>query len=104
MNPAAEERRWGRAKPFVRQGELLRGLRVRAGLKPKEICLRLAMSKAQLSEIERGIKPVSLRRAKQFAAVLEVPCTQIIQAVLQDRLDAAGFDEIVVTVEHEPKR
>lgn len=103
MNPA-EERRWGRTKPFVRQGELLRGLRVQAGLSLRQISLRLAMSRAQLSEIERGIKPISLRRAKQIAGVLEVPCTQIIQAVLQDRLDAAGFEEIVVTVEHEPKR
>lgn len=102
MNPA--ERRWGRTRP-LRQGAVFRAIRESAGLKLKDVSLRLQMGKAQLSDIERGIKPLPLRRAKQLAVVLDTSVAEIVQAVLQDRVEAAGFDEVVVvTVEQEPKR
>lgn len=98
-----EERRWARAKP-LRQGAVFRAIRVSAGLKFRDVCSRLKMDKSQLSDIERGIKPLPLRRAKQLAAVLDAPVTEIVQAVLQDHLEAEGVEAVVVTVEEEPKR
>jgi hypothetical protein len=59
------------------------------------------MSRAQLSDIERGIGPLSLRRARQLALVLGESFLEVVQAVLQDRVEAAGFS-VQVSVSSQP--
>lgn len=56
------------------------------------------MSPAQLSEVERGLQPLSLRRANQISKVLGSSFAEVVQAVLQDRVEAAGFCELQVSV------
>jgi transcriptional regulator with XRE-family HTH domain len=90
----AEERRWGRTR-LLRHGSLLRAARERSEKSAKDICMQCGISAAQLSDIERGIGPLSLRRANQIAKALGQSFAEIVQAVLQDRVDEAGFDLIV---------
>lgn len=92
-----DERRWGRAKP-LKAGAVLRAIRERAQLSSKELCSRICMNLGQLSDVERGIQPLSLRRAKQLADVFPDSSTEIVQAALQDKLDAAGFESLSVHV------
>lgn len=94
---SSEERRWGRTTR-LRHGALLRAAREQAGMTAKEVCHRCGISAAQLSDIERGIGPLSLRRANQIAKVLGQPFVEIVQAVLQDKLEAAGFCGMRVNV------
>jgi transcriptional regulator with XRE-family HTH domain len=86
----SEERRWGRTTR-LRGGALLRAARESAGVTAKEICRQTGMSVAQLSDIERGIGPLSLKRANQIANALKQPFVEIVQAILQDKLEEAGF-------------
>lgn len=93
----SDERRAGRVRP-LRSGVALRAIRERVGITPRDICARIGISKSQLSDIERGIQAVSLRRARQFAAVFEVPLEDVIEALLQERLSEAGFENLEVHV------
>lgn len=108
MPPAVrpeEQRRWGRLKP-LRSGVLLRDARETAGLTLGQVCasfktaVGVKMSASQLSDIERGIAPLALSRARQLAAVYGVDAGPIIEAILQDRLEDAGFTDfrVIVTV------
>jgi transcriptional regulator with XRE-family HTH domain len=93
---SASERRWGKRK-LLRHGALLRALRESSGRTQKEMCKLFGMSEAQLSEIERGIGTLSLRRAHTMSVALGEPLLEIVQAVLLDRLEEAGFD-LTITV------
>jgi transcriptional regulator with XRE-family HTH domain len=64
----------------------------------KEVCRRCGISAAQLSDIERGIGTLSLRRANQISKVLGQPFLEIVQAVLQNKLEDAGFCDVSVNV------
>lgn len=92
----AEERRWGR-KPPLRHGKFLRAARESTGKTAKEVCRETGMSVAQLSDVERGIGPLSLKRARQLSKVLRQPFHEIVQAILQDHVEDAGFNfEVMV--------
>ena len=52
---------------------------------------RAGVSVPFLSDIEHGRRHVSLKAAVSLAAALEQPAHEVVQAVLQDRLDAAGL-------------
>lgn len=100
-----EARRWGLVHAFG-AGHLLRELRERAGVTPKVLCARVPISLGQLSDIERGVQSLSLRRAEQITAVLGNEMISIVRQVLQDKLDGAGFrylrvELVVVTEEHD---
>lgn len=94
----AEERRWGRAKPLL-AGPLLRHLREAAGITQRRLCERIGMTPSQLSDIERGIQQISLRRAAQVAGVLgDSFLFGVLAAILQDKLEEAGFGHLRVVV------
>jgi transcriptional regulator with XRE-family HTH domain len=93
----AEARRWGRAR-ILRSGVVLRAAREERKLTQRELCVRIGISTPQLSDIERGIGTLSLRRARQLADALELPFDQLVARVLQDRLDQAGLTHLRVTV------
>lgn len=92
-----DERRWGRLA-VLRSGQLLRELRELRQMSPKDLCTRINMTQAQLSDIERGIQPLSLRRARQMSVVLEAPFDEIVAELLKEKLADAGFDELSVLV------
>lgn len=83
---------------MLRHGHLLRALREEAGLSQARLCQRIGMSPAQLSEVERGLQPLSLRRANQISKVLGSSFAEVVQAVLQDRVEDAGFSDLQVSV------
>lgn len=92
-----DQRRWGRAKT-LKAGTIVREQREKAGITAKEMCSRISMSHSQLSDIERGIQSLSLRRAQQFAKIFPQAAEAIVAAVLQDKLDEAGMGEMTVRV------
>lgn len=92
-----QARRWGKAK-LLSYGALVRAARELRGLRPREFCAQLGMSLSQLSDIERGIGTLPLRRARQMAEVLGVSFAEVVCAVLQDRLYEAGFTWLRVTI------
>jgi transcriptional regulator with XRE-family HTH domain len=93
----SEARRWGRVKP-LRSGQMLRSARESRHISQKDLAAKVEISVAQLSDIERGIETLSLKRARQLATVLEIPFPEVLSQVLQDRLNEAGFSDLRVTV------
>lgn len=95
-----EERRWGRAK-LLRVGGLLKRLREAHGDSPRQLCELIAMTQGQLSDIERGIKPLTLRRAKQlylkYGATSELD--EIVCQILQEKLEEVGFTHLRVKLD-----
>jgi transcriptional regulator with XRE-family HTH domain len=92
-----EQRRWGKAKLLV-AGQMIRQLREAASLTPKQLCSQIGMTLGQLSDIERGIQHISLRRAYQVATVLKHSFADVVSQILQERLDEAGFRYLRVQV------
>lgn len=93
-----EERRRGRVA-LLAYGPLVRAAREAAGLSPKQLCACIDMSLAQLSDIERGIGSLSLRRVRQLADALHLPEADVLAGVLQERLNEAGFSKFRVQVQ-----
>lgn len=93
----AERRRRGQMAPLS-AGQLVRRIREEAQLTPGQLCKKIAMNVGQLSDIERGIQHLSLRRARQMAIVFDHPFDEIVAKMLQDKLDEAGFVGLHVEV------
>lgn len=64
----------------------------------KDLCTALDMRPSQLSDIERGIASLALRRAWQISRHLGADFAQVIAAILQERLHEAGFTELRVSI------
>lgn len=86
------------SKP-LKAGQLVRKARLEVQMTPRILCNRIGMTVAHLSDIERGIQHLSLRRAQQMANVFGLPFDQIVASVLQDRLDEVGFANLKVIVQ-----
>lgn len=82
----------------MRAGQLIRELREATGVSTKKLCAAIGMTLGQLSDIERGIQTVSLRRAHQIAEVLGVPFDEVVAEILREKLHEAGFREIDLKV------
>jgi transcriptional regulator with XRE-family HTH domain len=54
----------------LRLWEVLRHVREREGLSQTQLGKRLGLSATTVSELERGVKPLTVRRAEQMAAAL----------------------------------
>lgn len=67
-------------------------------MSPKMLSSRTGIHMSQLSDFERGIQPISLRRAFQIANVLGVPFDDVLTEILQERLDDTGFTNLRVHV------
>lgn len=93
---ASDNRRRGRKPQLARTGKVLRAARQRSNLALRSVSERLNVSSAQLSDMERGISPTSLQRVRLISEVLGIPRVTLVNAILQDRLDEAGLDDIVV--------
>lgn len=93
----AEKRRRGQAAP-LHAGQLIRQIREQAKLTPRQLCREIAMNLGQLSDIERGIQHLSLRRARQMATVFGSPFDEVVRLVLQDKVQEAGFTDLRVKI------
>ena len=82
----------------MRAGPLIREKRDQVGITRSKLCAEIGMTLGQLSDIERGIQTVSLRRAFQIAEVLKVPFDDVVSEILRDKLYEAGFREVELTV------
>ncbi len=81
---------------------LIRQLREEAGVSTKRMCAEIGMTLGQLSDIERGIQTVSLRRAFQISQVLGVSFDAVVTEILRDKLADAGFRNATVSVTTQP--
>ena len=70
-------------------GRFLRAFRECDEVAQAEYAKRLGISKANLCDIEKGRKLVSVERAAKFAKVLGVPDAVLVQLALQDQLRQA---------------
>ena len=71
-------------------GGLLKGFRLSAGLTQKELAFKLRVKAAHLSEVESGLRRVSVGRAVRWAQLLERPEREFVRSALQEELDAVG--------------
>jgi len=70
--------------------EIVRQWRKTSTLTLNGLAQRSRLSVPFLSDIEHGRRQVSLRAARAIAEGLEQPVAEILAAVLQERLEAAG--------------
>lgn len=78
---------------------MLREARRRTGLGLRQVCERVGMSLAQLSDMERGIGTTPLSRVGALCDVLPIRREDLVAAILQDQLAHAGVRGIVVRCE-----
>ena len=67
-------------------GEVLRSMRECADLSQAAFAKKLAISPANLCDLEKGRKIPSAKRATQFAMRLKLPPALLVQIALQDSL------------------
>lgn len=72
-----EARRWGAAPKLV-GGARIRECREELGIKPNDFAKRVTISRAQLSEIERGNQELPAHRRAAFAAALQMTEPELI--------------------------
>jgi transcriptional regulator with XRE-family HTH domain len=70
-------------------GRFIKAFRECDEITQAEYSKRLGISKANLCDIEKGRKLVSVERAARFAKLLGVPDTILVQLALQDQLRQA---------------
>lgn len=64
----------------------------------KQLCDLVGIGMSQLSDIECGVQPLSLRRARQLAGAYGSTFADVIAAILQQRVVDAGFGNLRVTI------
>ena len=60
-------------------------------MKSLVLAKKLRISQAHLSQIEKGVKSVSLERAKKFAKILGYSEVTFVELALQDQFRKAGI-------------
>jgi transcriptional regulator with XRE-family HTH domain len=71
--------------------ELVESTRTSEEMSQTDFARKLHISKANLCDIEKGRKPVSLVRAARFARTLGYPVELWVQIALQDEVTASGL-------------
>lgn len=90
-----------RGAEFARQyyatfGAAMRGLRKLDGLSLVRFAERLGISVTHMQDVEKDRRPVSVRRAVEWARILDVPLPPLLRLVLQRKVDEAGAPVRVV--------
>lgn len=89
----SNQRRLGQVRP-LQAGLLIRELRESVGVTKNKLCAEIGMTLGQLSDIERGIQTVSLRRAYQISEALGVAVDKVVEEIVRDKLFEAGFRQV----------
>ena len=85
------ERKYG----VLSLGRFIASWRQSEGLSQKDFAKKLRMSPANLCDIEKGRKGVSLYKATEIAKVIGYSPTVLVQLALQDQVDSTGLDYCV---------
>ncbi len=80
-------------------GVVLRAIREGEEVSQAVFAKRLKMSVSHLSDLERGVKGVSVERAARFAKVLGYPVSQFVEMAIRQQLADAGFKRAKVTID-----
>ncbi len=72
-------------------GRFLSSWRLSEGLTQKEFAKKLGMSPANLCDIEKGRKGVSLVKANEIARAIGYPPTMLVQLALQEQISSSGL-------------
>ncbi|MBN8548409.1 MAG: helix-turn-helix transcriptional regulator [Deltaproteobacteria bacterium] len=85
------ERRYG---PLT-LGRFLSSWRTSESLSQKDFAKKIGISPANLCDIERGRKGVSIFKAAQIAKEIGFSPTMLVQLALQDQMNSSGLDYAV---------
>ncbi len=72
-------------------GRMIESIRLSDEITQAELARRLAISRANLCDIEKGRRPVRAERAAQFARTLGYSVNQFVAVALEDELRKAGL-------------
>ena len=82
------EKRYG----AITLGRFLSSWRLSEGLSQKEFAKKLGMSAANLCDIEKGRKGVSIYKAAEIAKIIGYSPTVLVQLSLQEQVASSGLD------------
>ena len=72
-------------------GRMIASVRVADEIPQAEFARRLGISRANLCDIGKGRRSVTVKRAAQFARILGYSLTQFVAVAVEDRLRKAGL-------------
>ena len=72
-------------------GRMIESIRLSDEVSQAELARRLAISRANLCDIEKGRRPVRAERAAQFARTLGYSVNQFVAVALEEELRKAGL-------------
>lgn len=81
------ERKYGK----LTVGEFLRSWRLSEGLSQKDFASKLQISAANLCDIEKGRKGISVDKAHEIAKVIGYSPQVLVKMVLQEQVKSAGL-------------
>lgn len=76
-------------------GRFISSWRLAEGLSQKEFAKKLGMSPANLCDIEKGRKGVSIYKATEIAKTIGYSPTVLVQLTLQEQVSSSGLDYTV---------
>ena len=76
-------------------GRFIASWRLSEGLSQKEFAKKLRMSAANLCDIEKGRKGVSIFKATEIAKAIGYSPTVLVQLALQEQVESSGLDYTV---------
>ena len=76
-------------------GRFIASWRLSEGLGQKEFARKLGMSPANLCDIEKGRKGVSIYKATEIAKAIGYSPTVLVQLALQEQVSSSGLDYTV---------
>jgi transcriptional regulator with XRE-family HTH domain len=72
-------------------GRMIASVRVADEIPQAELARRVGISRANLCDIEKGRRSVTVKRAAQFARILGYSVNQFVAVALEDQLRKAGL-------------
>jgi transcriptional regulator with XRE-family HTH domain len=72
-------------------GRMIASVRVADDIPQTELARRLGISRANLCDIEKGRRSVTVKRAAQFARILGYSVNQFVAVAVEDQLRKAGL-------------
>ena len=72
-------------------GRMIASVRVADEIPQAELARRVGISRANLCDIEKGRRSVTVKRAAQFARILGYSVNQFVAVAVEDQLRKAGL-------------
>ncbi|MBI3019453.1 MAG: helix-turn-helix transcriptional regulator [Deltaproteobacteria bacterium] len=81
---------------YLTFGQMIESIRLADHISQAELSRKLKISRANLCDIEKNRRMVSLERAAQFAKILGYSQNQFVAVAIEDYLKKAGFKAKVI--------